>query len=158
MVKQMDDLAEVNPELNVPGSSSNDVYPQVMGSDTYGIVRTLGKEASPSLAEKRDFDTRVEMKVQKATSAMKIEMEAMDKKLLEVNEEAKENNEVMERKLSEAKMDMEEIIAEKVKEGIQAYVRSLGINIDPNLKSEQANMIKKTGTTTVGTNKKKWNF
>ncbi|WMV41803.1 hypothetical protein MTR67_035188 [Solanum verrucosum] len=34
-------------------------------------------------------------------------------------------------------MDMEEIIADKVKEGIQAYVESLGINIDANLKSEQ---------------------
>lgn len=156
--KQMDDLAEVYPELNVPGSAPNDVYSQVMGSDTHGIVRTLGKGASPSLvygpvykrsqAEKRDFDTRVEMEVQKATSAMKIEMtekmyeakkemEAMDKKLLEAKEEAKENNEVMERKLSEAKMDMEEIIADKVKEGIQAYVESLGINIDANLKSEQ---------------------
>ncbi|KAK6789469.1 hypothetical protein RDI58_013269 [Solanum bulbocastanum] len=185
----MDDLAEVYPELNVPGSAPNDVYSQVMGSDTHGIVRTLGKGASSSLvygpvykrsqAEKRDFDTRVEMEVQKDTSAMKIEMEAMDKKLLEAKEEEKENNEVMERKLLEAKMDMEEIIAEKVKEGIQAYVQSLGINIDANLKSEQvpdnpledcqqpsylvpgvhtrkANMIKKTGTTVVGTNKKKW--
>ncbi|KAK6789534.1 hypothetical protein RDI58_013334 [Solanum bulbocastanum] len=191
VMKQMDDLAEVYPELNVPGSAPNDVYSQVMGLDTHGIVRTLGKGASPSLvygpvykrsqAEKRDFDTRVEMEVQKATSAMKIEMEAIDKKLLEAKEEAKENNEVMERKLSEAKMDMEETIAEKVKEGIQAYVQSLGINIDANLKSEQvpdnpledcqqpsfvvpgvhtrkSNMIKKTGTTIVGTNKKKWNF
>ncbi|KAG5580384.1 hypothetical protein H5410_051011 [Solanum commersonii] len=129
-----------------------------MGSDTHGIVRTLRKGASPSLvygpvykrsqAEKRDFDSRVEMEVQKATSAMKIEMtekmyeakkemEAMDKKFLEAKEEAKENNKVMERKLSEAKMDMEEIIADKVKEGIQAYVKSLGINIDVSLKSEQ---------------------
>ncbi|KAH0657523.1 hypothetical protein KY289_026271 [Solanum tuberosum] len=127
VMKQMDHLAEVYPELNVPGSAPNDVYSQ---------------------AEKRDFDTRVEMEVQKATSAMKIEMtekmyeakkemEAMDKKLLEEKEEAKENNEVMERKLSKAKMDMEEIIADKVKEGIQAYVESLGINIDANLKSEQ---------------------
>ncbi|KAL3365440.1 hypothetical protein AABB24_010530 [Solanum stoloniferum] len=158
VMKQMDDLAEVYPELNVPGSAPNDVYSQVMGSDTHGIVRTLGKGASPSLVygpvykrsqtEKRDFDTRVEMEVQKATSTMKIEMtekmyeakkemEAMDKKLLEAKEEAKENNEVMERKLSETKMDMEEIIADKVKEGIQAYVESLGINIDANLKSEQ---------------------
>ncbi|KAH0742876.1 hypothetical protein KY290_030869 [Solanum tuberosum] len=93
----------VYPELNVPGSAPNDVYSQVMGSDTHGIVRTLGKGASPSLvygpvykrsqAEKRDFDTRVEMEVQKATSAMKIEMtekmyeakkemEAMDKKVV----------------------------------------------------------------------------
>ncbi|KAK6789663.1 hypothetical protein RDI58_013463 [Solanum bulbocastanum] len=215
VMKQIDDLAELYLELNVPGSAPNDVYSQVMGSNTHGIVRTLGKGASPSLvygpvykrsqAEKRDFDTRVEMEVQKATSAMKIEMESMDKKLLEAKEEAKENNEVMERKLSEAKMDMEEIIAEKVKEGIQAYVQSLGINIDVNLKSEQvpdnpledcqqplvpgvhtrkligmlgefppewnpdsgisflllllsANMIKKTRTTIVGTNKKKWNF
>ncbi|WMV46191.1 hypothetical protein MTR67_039576 [Solanum verrucosum] len=107
--KQMNDLVEVYLELNVPGSAPNHVYSQ---------------------AEKRDFDTRVEMEVQKATSAMKIEMtekmyeakkemEAMDKKLLEAKEEAKENNEVMERKLSEAKMDMEEITADKVKEGIQ---------------------------------------
>ncbi|KAH0669609.1 hypothetical protein KY285_023772 [Solanum tuberosum] len=63
-------------------------------------------------------------------------MEAMDKKLLEAKEEEKENNEVMERKLSEAKMDMEEIIADKMKEGIQ-YVDPLGINIDANLKSEK---------------------
>ncbi|KAH0633282.1 hypothetical protein KY284_036068 [Solanum tuberosum] len=158
VMKQMDDLAEVYPELNVPGSAPNDVYSQVMGLDTHGIVRTLGKGASPSLVygpvykrsqtEKRDFDTRVEMEVQKATSAMKIEMtekmyeakkemEAMDKKLLEAKEEAKENNEVMERKLLETKMDMEETIADKVKEGIQAYVESLGINVDANLKSEQ---------------------
>uniref|UniRef100_M1BFN3 Leucine-rich repeat resistance protein n=1 Tax=Solanum tuberosum TaxID=4113 RepID=M1BFN3_SOLTU len=149
----------------------------------------LKKEILIQGLKKRDFDTRVEMEVQKATSAMKIEMtekmyeakkemEAMDKKLLEAKEEAKENNEVMERKLLEAKMDMEEIIADKVKEGIQAYVESLGINIDANLKSKQvpdnpledsqqpsllvpgvhtrkANMIKKTGTTVVGTNKKK---
>ncbi|KAH0669608.1 hypothetical protein KY285_023771 [Solanum tuberosum] len=59
----------VYPELNVPGSALNDVYSQIMGSDTQGIVRTLGKGASPSLvygpiykrsqAEKRDFDSRV---------------------------------------------------------------------------------------------------
>ncbi|KAH0671245.1 hypothetical protein KY285_023581 [Solanum tuberosum] len=49
VMKQMDDLAEVYPELNVPGSAPNDVYSQVMGSDTHGIVRTLGKGASPSL-------------------------------------------------------------------------------------------------------------
>ncbi|WMV58363.1 hypothetical protein MTR67_051748 [Solanum verrucosum] len=154
--KQMDDLGEVYPELNVPGSAPNDVYSQVMGSDTHGIVRTLGKGASPSLVygpvykrsqvEKRDFDTRVEMEVQKATSAMKIEMtekmyeakkemEATDKKLLEAKEEAKENDKVMERKLSEAKMDMEEIITDKVNEGIQEYVESLGINVDASLKS-----------------------
>ncbi|KAG5575701.1 hypothetical protein H5410_055835 [Solanum commersonii] len=89
----MDDLAEVYPELNVPGSAPNDVYSQ---------------------AEKRDFDSRVEMEVQKATSARKIEMtektyeakkemEVTDKKLLEAKEEAKENNEVMERKLSKQK-------------------------------------------------------
>ncbi|KAH0669606.1 hypothetical protein KY285_023769 [Solanum tuberosum] len=157
VMKQMDDLAEVYPELNVPGSAPTDVYSQVMGSDTHGIVQTLGKGASPSLAygpvykrsqaEKRDFDSRVQMEVQKATSAMKIEMiekmyeakkemEAMDKKLLEAKEETKENKEVMERKLSKAKMDMEEIIEDKVKEEIQAYVESLGINIDANLKSE----------------------
>nr|AAT38740.1 Putative leucine-rich repeat resistance protein, identical [Solanum demissum] len=127
VMKQMDDLAKVYPELNVPGSAPNDVYSQ---------------------AEKRYFDSRVEKEVQKATSTMKIEMtkkmseakkemEAMDKKLLEAKEEAKENNEVMERKLLEAKMDMEEIIADKVKEGIQSYVESLGINVDVNLKSEQ---------------------
>lgn len=32
---------------------------------------------------------------------------------------------------------MEEIIADKVKEGVQAYVESLGTNIDANLKSDQ---------------------
>ncbi|XP_006359988.1 uncharacterized protein [Solanum tuberosum] len=127
--------------------------------------------------QKATSSMKIEM-TEKMYEAKK-EMEAMDKKLLEAKEEAKENNEVMERKLSEAKMDMEEIIADKVKEGIQAYVESLGINIDANLKSEQvpdnplkdfqqpssvvpgvhtrkANMIKKTGTTVVGTNKKKW--
>ncbi|KAG5631486.1 hypothetical protein H5410_003203 [Solanum commersonii] len=41
--KQMDDLAEVYPEFNVPRSATNDVYSQVMGSDTHGTVRTLGK-------------------------------------------------------------------------------------------------------------------
>ncbi|KAG5595148.1 hypothetical protein H5410_036380 [Solanum commersonii] len=76
--------AKVYPELNVPRSGPNDVYSQVMGSDAHGIVRTLGKGASPSLvygpvyrrsqAKKRDFDSRFEMEVQKATSAMKIEM------------------------------------------------------------------------------------
>ncbi|KAH0773682.1 hypothetical protein KY290_010819 [Solanum tuberosum] len=43
VMKQMDDLAEVYPELNVPGSAPNDVYSQIMGSDTHGIFRTLGK-------------------------------------------------------------------------------------------------------------------
>ncbi|KAG5631860.1 hypothetical protein H5410_003577 [Solanum commersonii] len=164
----MDDLAEVYPELNVPGSAPN------------------GKGASPSLvygpvykrsqAEKRDFDTRVEMEVQKTTSAMKIEMtekmyeakkekEVMDKKLLEAKEDAKENNEVMERKLSEEKMDMEEIIADKVKEGIQAYVPDNPLkdcqqpsSLGPGVHTRKANMIKKTGTTVLGTYKKKWNF
>ncbi|XP_006362150.1 uncharacterized protein [Solanum tuberosum] len=88
------------------------------------------------------------MEVQKATLAMKIEMtekiseakiemEEMDKKFLEAKEEAKEDKEAMERKLSEAKRDMEEIIADKVKKGIQAYIESLGINLDANLKSKQ---------------------
>ncbi|KAH0652995.1 hypothetical protein KY289_030673 [Solanum tuberosum] len=45
----MDDLAEVYPDLNVPRCAPNDVYSQVMGSDAHGIVRTLGKGASPSL-------------------------------------------------------------------------------------------------------------
>lgn len=78
----MDDLVEVYPKLNIPGSAPNDLYSQVMRSDTHGIVKTLGTGASPSLvyvplykqsqAEKRDFDIRVEMEVQKATSTMKI--------------------------------------------------------------------------------------
>ncbi|XP_016579306.1 uncharacterized protein LOC107877032 [Capsicum annuum] len=110
--KQMDDIAEVHPELNIPGSVPNDVYSKVIGPDTHGIVRTLGKRATPSFvygpvykraqAEKRDFDARVELEVQKASSAMKIEMaeklaeaqkeiEAMDKKLSEAKEEAKED-------------------------------------------------------------------
>ncbi|PHT36025.1 hypothetical protein CQW23_23725 [Capsicum baccatum] len=90
----MDDIAEVYPELNVPGSAPNDVYSKVMGLDTHGVVRTLGKGASLSLvygivykrsqAKKRDFDTRVELEVQKATSAMKIKME---KKLAEAQKE-----------------------------------------------------------------------
>ncbi|KAH0644758.1 hypothetical protein KY284_032642 [Solanum tuberosum] len=123
----MDDLAEVYPDLNVPGCAPNDMYSQ---------------------GEKRDFDTRVAMEVQKATLAMKIEMtekiseakiemEEMDKKFLEAKEEAKEDKEAMERKLSEAKRDMEEIIADKVKKGIQAYIESLGINLEANLKSKQ---------------------
>lgn len=32
---------------------------------------------------------------------------------------------------------MDEIIADKVKDRLQAYVESLGINIDANIKSEQ---------------------
>ncbi|KAM3246796.1 hypothetical protein P3L10_008563 [Capsicum annuum] len=156
--KQMDDIAEVYPELNIPGSASNDVYSKVMGPDTHGIVRTLGNGAAPSFvygpvykrsqAEKRDSDARVELEVQKATSAMNIEMaeklaeaqkemEAMDKKLSEAKEEAKEDKEAVERKLSEAKMDMEVIIADKVKEGVQAYLESLGITIDAYTKSGQ---------------------
>ncbi|KAH0730046.1 hypothetical protein KY289_001234 [Solanum tuberosum] len=72
VMKKMDDLAEVYPELNFPGNAPNEVYSQVMGLDTCGIVQTLGKGASPSLvygpvskqsqAEKRDFDSRVEMR------------------------------------------------------------------------------------------------
>ncbi|PHT75735.1 hypothetical protein T459_19257 [Capsicum annuum] len=154
----MDDIAEVYPELNIPGSAPNDVYSKVMGPDTHGIVRTLGKGAAPSLvygpvykraqAEKRDFDARVELEVQKATSAMKIEMaeklaeaqkemKAMDKKLSEAKEEAKKDKEAVERKLSEAKIDMEVIITDKVKAGVQAYLESLCITIDVNTKSGQ---------------------
>lgn len=40
---------EVYPELNVPGSAPNNVYSKVMGPDTHGVVRTLGKGASLSL-------------------------------------------------------------------------------------------------------------
>ncbi|KAM3221540.1 putative protein isoform X2 [Capsicum annuum] len=200
--KQMDDIAEVYPELNIPGSAPNDVYSKVMGPDTHGIVRTLGKGAAPSLvygpvykraqAEKRDFDARVELEVQKATSAMKIEMaeklaeaqkemKAMDKKLSEAKEEAKKDKEAVERKLSEAKIDMEVIITDKVKAGVQAYLESLCITIDVNTKSGQisdnsiedrqqplspisfvhtkkAKMIKKTETSVVDTNKRKWSF
>ncbi|PHU14302.1 hypothetical protein BC332_15507 [Capsicum chinense] len=72
--KQMDDIAKVYPELNIPGSAPNNVYSKVMGPDTHGIVRTLGKGAAPnfiygpvykrSQVEKRDFDARVELEVQ----------------------------------------------------------------------------------------------
>ncbi|KAF3639757.1 putative triacylglycerol lipase 1-like [Capsicum annuum] len=173
----MNDIAEVYPELNIPGSTPNDVYSKVMGPDTHGIVRTLGKGAAPSLvygpvykrsqAEKRNFDARVELEVQKATSAMKIEMaekwtkaqkemKAMNKKLSEAKEEAKKDKKAVERKLSEANMNMKLIIADKVKTGVQAYLESLGITIDANTKSRQAKMIKKTGTSVVDTNKRKW--
>ncbi|KAH0672694.1 hypothetical protein KY290_024924 [Solanum tuberosum] len=67
----MNDLAKVCRELNVPGSSPNDEYSQVM---------------------------RPEIEVQKVTSTMKIEME---EKLFE----AKEEIEVMYKKLSKAKED-----------------------------------------------------
>ncbi|KAM3250415.1 putative protein isoform X3 [Capsicum chacoense] len=154
----MNDIAEVYPELNIPGSTPNDVYSKVMGPDTHGIVRTLGKGAAPSLvygpvykrsqAEKRNFDARVELEVQKATSAMKIEMaekwtkaqkemKAMNKKLSEAKEEAKKDKKAVERKLSEANMNMKLIIADKVKTGVQAYLESLGITIDANTKSRQ---------------------
>nr|XP_009796880.1 PREDICTED: uncharacterized protein LOC104243398 [Nicotiana sylvestris]XP_016439204.1 PREDICTED: uncharacterized protein LOC107765113 [Nicotiana tabacum] len=48
VMKQIDEPAEVYPELNVPGSAPNDVYAQIMGPNTHGIVRTLGKGAAPS--------------------------------------------------------------------------------------------------------------
>ncbi|XP_060213669.1 uncharacterized protein LOC132640887 isoform X3 [Lycium barbarum] len=128
VMKQMDDLAEVYPELNVPGSARNDIYSQVMGPDTHGIVRTLGKGAAPSLVygpvykrsqlEQRDFDARVEIEVQKATVAIQIDM---DKKLAE----AKQN--------MEAKMD--ERMDEKVKAEMQAYVQSIGFMNGSNNKS-----------------------
>ncbi|PHT72738.1 hypothetical protein T459_23523 [Capsicum annuum] len=152
----MDDIAEVYPELNVPGSAPNNVDSKVMGPGTHGIVRPLGKRAATSLfygpvykrsqVEKRNFDTRVELEDQKAGSAIKIEMvkklaeaqqeiEAMDKKFSEAKKEGKEDKKAMERKLSEAKMDMEVIIADKVKAGVQTYLESLGITIDANTKS-----------------------
>ncbi|XP_006355178.1 uncharacterized protein [Solanum tuberosum] len=75
VMKEMNDLAKVYPELNVPASAPNDVYSQVMGPDTLGNVRTLGKGAAPSFVygplykrsqnEQRDFDKRVEIEVQK---------------------------------------------------------------------------------------------
>nr|XP_016449706.1 PREDICTED: uncharacterized protein LOC107774628 isoform X1 [Nicotiana tabacum]XP_016449707.1 PREDICTED: uncharacterized protein LOC107774628 isoform X1 [Nicotiana tabacum] len=105
-MKEMDELAKVYPELNIPGSAPNDVYAQVMGSDTHENVRTLGKGAAPSFvygpaykrsqAEQREFDRRVEIEVEKATSAIRIEME---EKLSEANEKI----EAKEKKLFEAK-------------------------------------------------------
>ncbi|KAH0776671.1 hypothetical protein KY290_008082 [Solanum tuberosum] len=152
VMNEMNDLAEVYPELNVPGSAPNDVYSQVMGPDTHGNVRTLGKGAAPSFVygplykrsqnEQRDFDKRVEIEVQKVTSTLKIEM---DEKLFEAKEEievmdkklskAEEDMEMMKKKLSEANMNMEEKIDEKVKAGILAYVDSLGITLGSNRKS-----------------------
>ncbi|KAH0633051.1 hypothetical protein KY284_035837 [Solanum tuberosum] len=150
--KEMNDLAEVYPELNVPGSALNDVYSQVMGLDTHGNVRTLGKRAAPrffygplykrSQNEQRGFDKRVEIEVQKVTSTLKIEMEeklfeakkeieVMDKKL----SKAEEDMEMMKKKLSESNMNMEEKIDDKVKAGILAYVDSLGITLGSNRKS-----------------------
>uniref|UniRef100_M1CY10 Leucine-rich repeat resistance protein n=1 Tax=Solanum tuberosum TaxID=4113 RepID=M1CY10_SOLTU len=151
-LKEMNDLAEVYPELNVPGSALNDVYSQVMGLDTHGNVRTLGKRAAPrffygplykrSQNEQRGFDKRVEIEVQKVTSTLKIEMEeklfeakkeieVMDKKL----SKAEEDMEMMKKKLSESNMNMEEKIDDKVKAGILAYVDSLGITLGSNRKS-----------------------
>nr|XP_018622387.1 uncharacterized protein LOC104084729 isoform X3 [Nicotiana tomentosiformis] len=105
-MKEMDELAKVYPELNIPGSAPNDVYAQVMGSDTHENVRTLGKGAAPSFvygpaykrsqAEQREFDRRVEIEVEKATSAIRIELE---EKLSEANEKI----EAKEKKLFEAK-------------------------------------------------------
>ncbi|XP_060213673.1 uncharacterized protein LOC132640887 isoform X4 [Lycium barbarum] len=177
VMKQMDDLAEVYPELNVPGSARNDIYSQVMGPDTHGIVRTLGKGAAPSLVygpvykrsqlEQRDFDARVEIEVQKATVAIQIDM---DKKLAE----AKQN--------MEAKMD--ERMDEKVKAEMQAYVQSIGFMNGSNNKSisneelshnsvedrqqslspisvvptKKVNLIKNTTNNGVDTQKKKWHF
>lgn len=152
VMKEMNDLAEVYPELNVPASAPNDVYSQVMGPDTHGNVRTLGKGAAPSFVygplykrsqnEQRDFDKRVEIEVQKVTSTLKIEME---EKLFEAKEEievmdkklskAEEDMEMMKKKLSEANMNMEEKIDDKVKAGILAYVDSLGITLGSNRKS-----------------------
>ncbi|XP_047268826.1 uncharacterized protein LOC107871453 isoform X2 [Capsicum annuum] len=91
-------------------------------------------------------EVMVKLEVQKATSAMKIEMaeklveaqkemEAMDKKL----SKAKEDKEAVERKLSEAKMDMEVIIVGRVKAGVQAYLESLDITFDAYTKSGQIN-------------------
>ncbi|KAH0672713.1 hypothetical protein KY290_024945 [Solanum tuberosum] len=107
--KEMNDLAEVYPELNVPRSAPNDVYSQVMGLDTHGNVRTLGKGAAPSFVygplykrsqnEQRYYGKGVEIEVQKVTSTLKIEME---EKLFE----AKEEIEVMDKKLSKAEEDM----------------------------------------------------
>ncbi|OIT08700.1 hypothetical protein A4A49_63261 [Nicotiana attenuata] len=100
-MKEKDELAKLYPELNVPESAPNNVYAQIMGPDTHGNVRTLGKRAAPrfvygpaykrSQAEQREFDRRVEIEVEKATSAIRIDME---EKLSEAKEEieAKEKN------------------------------------------------------------------
>ncbi|KAM3344330.1 hypothetical protein P3S68_026422 [Capsicum galapagoense] len=37
VMKQMDDIAEVYPELNIPGSAPNDVYAKVMGQTLMGL-------------------------------------------------------------------------------------------------------------------------
>nr|XP_016477852.1 PREDICTED: uncharacterized protein LOC107799274 [Nicotiana tabacum] len=197
-MKEMDELAKVYPELNVPGSALNDVYAQVMGQDTHGNVRTLGKGAAPSFvygpaykrshAEQRDFDRRVEIEVEKTTSAMRI---AMEEKLSEAKEEieatekelfeAKEEIKAMGEKMLEALKDMDAKIEDKVKLGINAYLKSLGITIgsikklsgdeqlsDNSMDDHQqslspislvhtkmVNIIKKTGVSEVGTKKKK---
>nr|XP_016461751.1 PREDICTED: uncharacterized protein LOC107785044 [Nicotiana tabacum] len=167
-MKEMDELAKVYPELNVPGSASNDVYAQ---------------------AEQREFDRSVEIEVEKATSAIRIKMEeklseakeeieAKEKRLFEAKEEIKE----MGGKIFEATKDMEAKIDEKVKLGIGTYLESLGITIGSNRKlfgneqvsdnsmndhqqslspvfvvhTKKVNIIKKTGISEVGTNKKKW--
>ncbi|XP_060179381.1 uncharacterized protein LOC132609421 isoform X2 [Lycium barbarum] len=97
---------------------------QVTGPDTHGIIRTLGKRPAPSLvfgpvnkrsqAEQRDFDARVEIEVQKATSAIRIDME---------------------KRLAEAKKDMEAKLDEKVKARIQAYLQSMGFRNGSNSKT-----------------------
>ncbi|XP_059311029.1 uncharacterized protein LOC132062483 isoform X2 [Lycium ferocissimum] len=102
---------------------------QVTGPDTHGIVRTLGKRPAPSLvfgpvnkrsqAEQRDFDARVEIEVQKATSAIRIDME---KRLAEAKKDM------------EAKLD-EKVLDEKVKARIQAYLQSMGFRNGSNSKT-----------------------
>ncbi|OIT34242.1 hypothetical protein A4A49_09709 [Nicotiana attenuata] len=92
--------------------------------DTHGIVRTLGKGAAPSFvygpvykrskAEQRDFDARVEIEVQKATTAIQADME---------------------KKLAKAKEEMKATIDDKVKAGVRAYLESMGITIGSNSKS-----------------------
>ncbi|XP_070037417.1 uncharacterized protein [Nicotiana tomentosiformis] len=111
-MKEMDELAKVYPELNVPGSALNDVYAQVMGPDTHENIRTLGKGATTSFvygpaykrsqAEQREFDRRVEIEVEKATFAIRIEIE-------EKLSEAKEEIEAKEKKLFEGKEEIKEM-------------------------------------------------
>ncbi|XP_070004978.1 uncharacterized protein LOC142162765 isoform X1 [Nicotiana tabacum] len=110
-------------------------------------------------------------------SEAKEEMEATEKKLFEAKEEIK----VMGGKMLEASKDMDAKIEDKVKLGINAYLKSLGITIgsikklsgdeqvsDNSMDDHQqslspvslvhtkmVNIIKKTGVSEVGTKKKK---
>ncbi|OIT01193.1 hypothetical protein A4A49_24729 [Nicotiana attenuata] len=158
-MKEMDELAKVYPQLNVPGSASNDVYAQVMGPDTHGNVRTLGKGAAPSFvygsaykrsqAEQRDFDRRVKIEVEKATSAMRI---AMEEKL----SKAKEEIEATEKKSlgitigSIKKLSGDEQVSDNLMGDHQQSLSPVSL-----VHTKMVNIIKKIGVSEVGTKKKK---